>query len=105
MQRFNVGTIPYHVNEYNLASSPMKTFEYLAAGHPVVAVPLPMLQGLEPHVQLATNADEFLAATRRAVGNPPSVESCHELARANSWDNRAWALEGRIAAALGSKAL
>jgi glycosyltransferase involved in cell wall biosynthesis len=100
MQRFNVGTIPYWVNEYNVASSPMKTFEYLAAGRPVVAVPLPMLRGLEPHVQLAADADEFLAATRQAVAFPPSADSCRRLASLNSWDSRARALERRIAVAL-----
>jgi len=102
MQRFNVGTIPYWINEYNLASSPMKTFEYLAAGRPVVAVPLPMLRGLEPHVQLAADPDGFLAATRRAVAAAPSADSCRERARANSWEARARALELRISLALAS---
>ena len=78
----------------------MKTFEYLAAGRPVVAVPLPMLRGLEPHVQLAADAEEFVAATRRAVAFPPSADSCRELARLNSWDARARELERRIDAAL-----
>src|SRR6185437_3645903 len=36
--------IPYHLNEYTASVSPLKLYEYLAAGRPVVATPLPALQ-------------------------------------------------------------
>src|SRR5262249_8509726 len=36
--------IPYHLNEYTASVSPLKLYEYLAAGCPVVATPLPALQ-------------------------------------------------------------
>lgn len=36
-----VGIIPYVINDYTLGVSPLKTFEYLAAGLPVVSTALP----------------------------------------------------------------
>ncbi len=35
--------IPYHLNDYTAGVSPLKLYEYLAAGCPVVATPLPTL--------------------------------------------------------------
>ena len=40
-----VGIIPYHVNDYTAGVFPMKVYEYLGAGLPVVATPLASLGG------------------------------------------------------------
>jgi glycosyltransferase involved in cell wall biosynthesis len=39
--------IPYARNELTASIFPMKVYEYLAAGLPVVAAPLPSLEGVE----------------------------------------------------------
>lgn len=43
MQALDVGLIPAQLNEYTRSMFPMKFFEYLAAGIPVVSTPLPAL--------------------------------------------------------------
>lgn len=50
----DAGLIPYARNELTGSIFPMKVYEYLAAGLPVVATPLPALAGVE---EVATAAD------------------------------------------------
>jgi teichuronic acid biosynthesis glycosyltransferase TuaH len=101
MQRFDVGTIPLRLSEHIRSAFPLKTYEYLAAGCPVVASPMPMLRGLEPHVRLAADVPTFIAQVRTAVANRPSPESCQALARENSWTARAAQLDALVLELLG----
>src|SRR5207248_8106042 len=41
MVRFDIGMLPYSINDFTAAIMPVKLKEYLAAGLPVVATPLP----------------------------------------------------------------
>ena len=43
---FSVGLIPYRANDYTRNCSPLKVFEYLAAGKAVVASGVPELGGM-----------------------------------------------------------
>ena len=47
IQRFDVGIIPFKVNDTTHAVSPLKVYEYLASGVPVAAPPLRTLEGLD----------------------------------------------------------
>jgi glycosyltransferase involved in cell wall biosynthesis len=87
---FDVATIPYLSNVYTRSCFPLKTFEYLAAGKPVVASGLPELEGLEPHVALAEGADAFVAAIEDALGRTAEdeIEARRGLARGNTWETR-----------------
>jgi glycosyltransferase involved in cell wall biosynthesis len=87
---FDVAMIPYLRNAYTQSCFPLKTFEYLAAGKPVVASGLPELAGMEPHVVLVDGADEFIAAVERALthASEPEVAARQELASANTWETR-----------------
>ena len=104
MQHFDVGLVPYLDNQWNRASFPLKTYEYLAAGTPVVATPLPMLQGLDPAVRVGGDPESFVAAVRHAVAEGPRGEPCREVARANSWNARARLVEDHVEAFLSSHA-
>ena len=61
MQRFDVGVIPLHLTPHILSAFPLKTYEYLAAGRPVVASAMPMLSGMEPFVRIAHDPADFVA--------------------------------------------
>lgn len=95
-QAFTVGVIPYWTNDFNRASFPLKTYEYLAAGSPVVSTTLPMLADLHPYVRFGDDADSFLGAVRAAVHSGPTPEACRALAQPNSWTARAGQLAHRI---------
>ncbi|MFQ3409822.1 glycosyltransferase, partial [Escherichia coli] len=45
-KKFDIAVLPFVVNELTLAANPLKLREYLAAGLPVVATPLPEVQKL-----------------------------------------------------------
>ena len=66
---FDVALIPYLTNAYTRSCFPLKTFEYLAAGKPVVASGLPELQGWSPTWSLVDDGDldGFSAAIERAL--------------------------------------
>lgn len=86
---FDVGMIPYVTNDYTRSCFPLKLYEYLAAGKPVVATGLPELAGLEPAVTLAPDADAAVAAVRRALDDADTgVAERIALAARNTWDTR-----------------
>lgn len=81
--------IPYSLNELTASIFPMKVYEYLAAGLPVVATPLPSLRGVEGIVtaadaeSTASSLDELLAAD-----SPDARAERSRLAAGHSWDAR-----------------
>ena len=87
---FDVGLIPYRSNAYTRNCSPLKVFEYLAAGHAVVASGVPDVSGMEPDVALADGPDQFVAAVERALGDDgaDAAERRQALAERNTWDAR-----------------
>jgi glycosyltransferase involved in cell wall biosynthesis len=88
---FSVGLIPYRANAYTRNCSPLKVFEYLAAGKPVVASGVSEVSGMEPDVVLAEGVEEFVAAVDRALDedSPKAVARRQALAERNTWDARA----------------
>jgi glycosyltransferase involved in cell wall biosynthesis len=93
----DAGLIPYAVNDLTRSIFPMKVYEYLAAGLPVVATPLPALDGV-PEVQRAPDAEGIAALLDRALASD-SAQRRRERSQAaaeHSWEHRL----GEIAAAL-----
>lgn len=88
----DVGLVPYSQSEFNLASFPLKTLEYLAAGRPVVASDLPAHRWLNtPHVSIARTAGEFAELTRsrlRAGRSERDVRARREFGARHSWAAR-----------------
>jgi glycosyltransferase involved in cell wall biosynthesis len=88
---FDVAILPFLVNELTIAANPLKLREYLAAGLPVVATPLPEIQRLGHLVQLARSPAEYLAQLEtllQAGNHGPS------LARSLSMDTESW--DGKV---------
>ena len=64
---FDVGIIPFRINNLTRAVNPIKLREYLSAGLPVVSTPLPEVQRYEPWVMLADSPERFVVACERAI--------------------------------------
>ena len=47
-KHFSVSTIPFLINDITLSTSPIKLFEYMALGHPIVTTSLPGMQAQVP---------------------------------------------------------
>jgi glycosyltransferase involved in cell wall biosynthesis len=85
---FDVAIMPFLVNELTLAANPLKVREYLAAGLPVVATPLPEVVKLNNLVRTARTPEEFLERTEallKAGKRGPDV-SVSRLMDTESWD-------------------
>ena len=88
---FDVCILPYRVCEYALASDPMKVWEYMSAGKPVVAVLLPEIERLHNLITLTSTPAEFIEGIRKGVteNDPVLRERRIAYARENSWESRA----------------
>ena len=88
---FDVGLIPYVSNAYTRSCFPLKLYEYLAAGKPVVATGLPELAGMDPDVVLSETPSAFIAAIQDALERNTDVDRRRrqEIAARNSWETRA----------------
>jgi glycosyltransferase involved in cell wall biosynthesis len=94
----NAFIIPYKINDLTLGISPMKIYECLATGIPVVATPLPEFERFGEHVYLAESAEGFAKVLERLPGleTEERVRARIRLARKNSWEARFIDLEREI---------
>jgi glycosyltransferase involved in cell wall biosynthesis len=85
---FDVCFLPFVQDERAYFRSPLKLYEYFAAGKPVVATPLPETQEFSNILFLAESPEQFVAGLEKALfENDPSLEQKRKLiARQNSWD-------------------
>jgi GT2 family glycosyltransferase/glycosyltransferase involved in cell wall biosynthesis len=90
VSEFDVCLIPFRVDALTAATDPVKFYEYLSAGRPVIATPLPEL---EPHRDVATLAPDaaaFAAALdgARRDDSPEARAARRSFAIDHSWDGR-----------------
>lgn len=88
LKGLDVGLIPYRRNEVNRHRNPLKLWEYLAAGLPVVATPLFELDGLGDLVWVGEGVGGFELAITAAMRDHTGVRKGRgrELARDHSWE-------------------
>ena len=96
---FDVGILPYRICNRTLAADPVKVWEYLSAGKPVVAVRSPEIERLKDLVALADGPRQFVDAIRSALADdrPDKVKRRREFARDNTWSRRCDAVEQAVA--------
>ncbi len=91
------GIIPYAINPLTSSIFPMKVYEYLAAGLPVVSTPLPALDGVED-VIIAADAAGMAAALDAELAADTSELRAGRSQRAalHSWDERIEEIEAAL---------
>ena len=91
VQAFDVGIIPYVLNEWTKSVDPLKLLEYVAAGVPVVSTPIPEVLKYASAIELAAEPDAFArAAMRAAATDSPELRNARQrVARENTWERRA----------------
>jgi glycosyltransferase involved in cell wall biosynthesis len=98
-----VCVIPWLLNGVTLASSsPLKLYEYLAAGKPVVCKPTPLLMQMAGLVSFATTASEWIATIEAAIeaDDADQVARRQAAARENTWERRVDFISQTLATAL-----
>lgn len=97
----DVCIIPHRDTPMSRAMSPLKLYEYLGAGTPVVASDLPPMRGVSDRCILVHAGDAMAPAIRHAATMSPQTEGeRREFLKQHSWDARyaVW-----VQAALGSE--
>ncbi|MGI6628099.1 MAG: glycosyltransferase [Bacillota bacterium] len=89
---FDVGIIPFQVREMTMYSSPVKLYEYLSCGKPVVSSPIHEV-AMCPVAKVARNAGEFADMLERTLDEASAglclSKRCRSWAKRNSWEKRA----------------
>lgn len=93
----DIGLIPYRITEMTKFINPLKAYEYLAAGIPIVSTELPELKPLSKWIQiipvyddLPTGYSQFIEGIEAALQTDNTAlqaERC-QAARSFTWDNR-----------------
>jgi len=101
LKAFDVCLIPYVLTENKQLADPLKVYEYLAAGKPVVSKPLEALAGFGDAVSRATTADEWIDAIADALRDRGAdrIARRQAIARQNTWDERVAQISRLIAGA------
>ena len=73
LRGFDLALLPCPLNAYTRSMFPMKFFEYLAAGVPVVATALPALQEYASLATICAETSDFLAAVDAVLSTPSST--------------------------------
>jgi len=98
-RQFDVGLIPFKVNELTRAVNPIKLREYLAAGLPVVSTPMPEVGLYSRLIEIADTPDTFTAAVERALASPPASRRERSAAMATeTWRGKVDFISERLAA-------
>ncbi|MDI1254203.1 glycosyltransferase [Thermomonas sp.] len=99
LHAFDVALLPFKVLPLTLATNPVKVYEYLAAGKPVVTVDLPEMVQFEGLVKVAS-AEGFVDAVAEQLtceADPTQVAARRTFAAGQTWDHRAASLDHALA--------
>jgi glycosyltransferase involved in cell wall biosynthesis len=90
LDRFDITILPFKRTPLTEAANPVKAYEILASGKPLVSVPLPEMQLLAPLVRLASTARQFEQEIQAELKqlNPSAFRRRRKFARANTWRQR-----------------
>ncbi|MBS4026628.1 MAG: glycosyltransferase [Clostridia bacterium] len=86
----DVCIIPFKYNRITKATNPVKMYEYLAAGKPVVSSDLPEVRNV-PNVRIGRDEEEFIRKIRLALSTSLSSEEKNQLTdwlSLQTWENR-----------------
>ncbi|MFH1171099.1 MAG: glycosyltransferase [bacterium] len=84
----SVGIVPHRHDTFVESMNPMKIYEYLAAGLPVVATHAEGFERYAPAVRRAKRREDFLAALDEWITRPPPPDICRSLVQRDRWSDR-----------------
>ena len=100
---FDIGLLPYTINLETQHISPIKMYEYWAAGKPVVSTAIPAAQRHQFAVNVAESHDEFRSMINRLLDghSEDESESLIKLATENSWQSRVDVVAAELRSRMG----
>ena len=103
MAAFDVAVIPFVKIPLTLATNPLKLYEYLALGVPIVSTRLPEIEPFGELVYLSDSAEEFARSLELAAAErDPELRARRKAAAAeNSWRARCEQLTAKFQSIYG----
>ncbi|MEO8661435.1 MAG: glycosyltransferase [Bryobacteraceae bacterium] len=98
LHAFDVCVLPYRSCHRTLAADPLKLYEYLAAGKPVVATRLPEIERLSQHITLTETREEFVQGIKDGFQDHTASKGAarQAFARSHTWSQRCDAMEALV---------
>lgn len=97
LQAFDVCLIPFVDNNLTRAVNPLKLYEYLAAGKPIVSTNMPEVRTAAPYVAIAPTREAFVDTLAQVLAQQGAGAAERiAFARQNSWDGRVELLSNLI---------
>ncbi|PYS24316.1 MAG: glycosyl transferase family 1 [Acidobacteria bacterium] len=90
LYHFDACIIPFKINSTTQATDPVKVYEYLSCGKPVVSVDLPELNSFRELLYVARNRDHFVEQLDKAIAedDPDIRQRRRKFAAENTWRGR-----------------
>lgn len=88
IQHFSVCLIPFRINAITLATNPVKAYEYLASGKPVISTALPECRAMSPYIDIAKDMRNFVELVEWRLKEPGDSGSRIQYALSNTWEHR-----------------
>ncbi len=104
MRAFDVCITPHLVTAFTESLNPIKLWEYLAAGKPILSTPVAGFRDYPELIYLADDAEDFARGLDHALAESPRLtESRRHEAAAHSWASRLDHVDAVIAGCLASQ--
>jgi teichuronic acid biosynthesis glycosyltransferase TuaH len=89
MQAFDVTMTPHRVTPFTESLNPIKLWEYLAVGRPIVSTNVAGFRDFPQWVRIASTAHEFVTAIKASLAEDPAISDGRRAEAAkNSWTMR-----------------
>ena len=87
---FQVGLMPYRSDLFAENCSPLKLYDYLAAGIPIASIEMPPIRPFESCVHIARRPQDFAQAVRAALldTTPERFQMRRQIAGQHTWEAR-----------------
>lgn len=106
LKGFDVAIIPFKKDEVSSSIFPLKLFEYLGSGRPVVSTDFnsDLKEFTDDTVTYSENAAEFSAAINQSLNDTPQLQQKRlAVAAENTWEHRIEEIENLLALNLNKK--
>lgn len=107
LDRFDVACIPFQLTPLTEATNPVKFYEYLCAGKPVVAIELPELEPFRDYFYPVATPADFIPQIEAALAEqaPTAVQQRVDFAQQQTWQARYQELDQIIPQLYGPAAI
>lgn len=87
LAHFDVATVMFRKSKLTKSVNPVKVFEYLAGGKPVVSTVIPEIVGF-PGVRVAATREKFLSAIDTSLREKPDLKAIDSFLKDKTWVSR-----------------